>query len=126
MAWLLAFRKEAKIEIRGFSKRLDVLAEGVGDLAKAIDAIDRYSYMYQYNVKIIGIPEVQPHESATATSTLCQVVWSYKCMGVEISLQDMDITHHTPTRSATSAPMPIICKFSKFKKTWKRTNHESL
>lgn len=106
---LIAFRKEAKIQLQGFSKRLDVLAERVGDIAEAIDAIDRYSY--QYNVKIVGIPEVQPRESATATSTLC--VKLFAAMGVDISLQDIDIAHRIPTRSATSAPMPIICKFSR-------------
>ena len=83
--------------------------EQVGEIAEAIDAIDRYSY--QYNVKIVGIPEVNFPETALDTSTLC--VKLFKEMGVEISLQDIDIAHRVPTRSASSGSPPIICKFTR-------------
>ena len=78
--------------------------EQVGKIGEAIDAIDHYSY--QYNVKIVGIPEANSPEHALDTSTLC--VKLFKDMGVEISLQDVDITHRIPTRNASSGSTPII------------------
>ena len=72
--------------------------------------IDRYSY--QYNVKMVGIPEVNSRESALGTFTLC--VKLFEEMGAEISLQDIDIAHCISTRpSTTSGPSPIICKFTR-------------
>ena len=106
---LSAFRKEAKEQLQGLTKKLNSLVEQVGEIAEAIDAIDRYSY--QYNVKIVGIPEVNSPETALDTSTLC--VKLFKEMGVEISLQDIDIAHRVPTRSASSGSPPIICKFTR-------------
>ena len=106
---LSAFRKEAKEQLQGLTKKLNSLVEQVGEIAEAIDAIDRYSY--QYNVKIAGIPEVNSPETALDTSTLC--VKLFKEMGVEISLQDIDIAHRVPTRSASSGSPPIICKFTR-------------
>lgn len=106
---LSAFQKEAKEQLQGLTKRLNSLVEQVGEIAEAIDAIDRYSY--QYNVKIVGIPEVNSRESALDTSTLC--VKLFEEMGVEVTLQDIDIAHRISTRSATSGPSPIICKFTR-------------
>jgi len=106
---LSAFRKEAKEQLQSLTKKLNSLAEQVGEIAEAIDAIDRYSY--QYNVKIVGIPEVNSPETALETSSLC--VKLFEAMGVEISLQDIDIAHRISTRSATSGPPPIICKFTR-------------
>ena len=77
------------------------------EIAEVIDAIELYSY--QYNVKIVGIPEVHSGESETETSNLC--VRLFRTTGAEISIQDIDIAHRTPSRSATSGPKPIICKF---------------
>ena len=79
---LSAFRKEAKEQLQGLTKQLNSLVEQVGEIAEAIDAID---YSYQYNVKIVGIPEVNSPETALDTSTL--YVKLFKEMGVEISLQ---------------------------------------
>ena len=78
--------------------------EQVGEIAEAIDAIDHYSY--QYNVKIVGIPEANSPEHALDTSTLC--VKLFEDMGVEISLQDINITHRIPTRRASLGSPPII------------------
>ena len=36
----------------------------------------------------------------------------FPAMGAEISIEDIDIAHRTPSRSATSGPKTIICKFS--------------
>jgi len=37
----------------------------------------------------------------------------FKAAGIEISSQDIDIAHHIPTRTATSGPRPIDCKFTR-------------
>ena len=107
---LSAFRKEAKEQLQGLTTKLKCLVEQVGEIAEAIDAIDQYSY--QYNVKIVGIPQVNSRQSALETSTLC--IKLFEAKGVEMSLKDIDIAHRVPTRSVTSAPSPIICKFTRW------------
>ena len=99
----------AKEQLQGLTTKLKCLVEQVGEIAEAIDAIDQYSY--QYNVKIVGIPQVNSRQSALETSTLC--IKLFEAKGVEMSLKDIDIAHHVPTRSVTSAPSPIICKFTR-------------
>ena len=86
---LSAFRKEAKEQLQGLTKKLNSLVEQVGEIAEAIDAIDRYSY--QYNVKIVGIPKVNSPETALDTSTLCVK------LSTEVSLsQAAEYDHLTP------------------------------
>ena len=46
---LSAFRKEAKEQLQGLTKKINSLVEQVGEIAEAIDAIARYSYSYIYN-----------------------------------------------------------------------------
>ena len=66
-------------------------------------------YSYQYNVKIIGIPDRDPREPAVATTTLC--IGLFKALRVDVNKQDIDIAHRVPKRNATAGPRPIICKF---------------
>ena len=101
---MIAFRNDAKRQLQLLNERLSSLVKQVDEISEAIDAIEQYSY--QYNVKIVGIPEVHSRESATETYTLC--VRLFRAMGAAISIQDIDITHRTPSRSATSGPKPII------------------
>ena len=54
---------------------------------------------------------MQSRVSAMATFTLC--VKSFQATGVEISLQDIDISRRPPTKSTTPGNMLIICKFSR-------------
>ena len=68
-------------------------------------------YSFQYNIKIIGLPESETHESASQTDSLC--INLFKTAGIEISNQDIDIAHRIPTRIATSGPRPIVCKFTR-------------
>lgn len=86
---------------------MNALADKVENIATAIEQTWRYSY--QYNVKITGISEHNPHESAVETTTLC--VRLFQNLGVEVTLQDIDIAHRVPVRNATSDSKPIICKF---------------
>ena len=79
------------------------------EVGNAIDEIQRYSY--QYNVKIVGLPEIDSQESASATTSLC--ISLLKASGVDINKQDVDIAHRVPTRQATAGPRPVICKFTR-------------
>ena len=38
---------------------------------------------------------------------------SFKAPEIEISNEDIDIAHRIPTRSTTSGPWPIVCKFTR-------------
>ena len=54
-------------------------------------------YSYQYNVKIIGLPELSEQESYFQTSDLCVKLFSD--MGAEVSLHDIDIANRVPQRN---------------------------
>ena len=63
------------------------------------------------NIKIIGLPESETHESAFQTAFL--YINLFKAAGIEISKQDIDYAHRIPTRIATSGPRPIVYKFTR-------------
>ena len=62
-------------------------------------------------MKIIDLPERETQESASQTASLC--INLFKAAGIEISNQDIDVAHRIPTRTATSGPRPIVCKFTR-------------
>ena len=101
--------------LKKFSRRLDLLSENVDRIDKAIDEMLYYSY--QYNLKIVGVPQISENESATQTADLCVKLFSG--LGVNISISDIDIAHRVPQRNATTSngrrrqPNPIICKFTR-------------
>ena len=74
-------------------KRLSARLAQVDEVGKAIDSFEEYSY--QYNIKIVGVPELNSQETA------------------DITFQDIDIAHRVPLRSAGNLPKPIICKFTR-------------
>ena len=95
-------------ELKRLSTWLAEISTRVNEIGKAIDSMCEYSY--QYNVKIVGMPELSEQESYSQTSALC--VKFFSDMGADVSLQDIDIAHRVPQRNATTgAPKPIICKF---------------
>jgi chromosome segregation ATPase len=71
------FRKTAKIEFERLDKRLDCLEAKVDGITNAIDNLECYSY--QYNAKLVSIPELKAMESSLETSKLC--VQLFKEMG---------------------------------------------
>ena len=99
----------AEAELKRLSARLAQVSAKVDEVGKAIDTIEEYSY--QYNVKIVGVPELNGQETAMDTSKLC--VNLFIEMGADITLQDIDIAHRVPFRSARNLPKPIICKFTR-------------
>ena len=84
-----------------------VSVEQVEAIASAIEESQKYSY--HYNVKITGIPDRKPSESAIETTAIC--VNLFKKLGIEVSERDIDIAHRVPTRNTRVGPRPIICKF---------------
>ena len=105
---LTAGRKEMWDQIKRLSSKLDTISSQVDRISQAIDSFELYSY--QYNVKIVGIPQVSETESPEDTTSICLKL--YSCIGADISIQDIDIAHRVPAKSAqTNSPNPIICKF---------------
>ena len=71
----------------------------------------RSTTSFQYNVKIIGFPEQDEHESAETTTQLCLKI--FHAIGAEgVKKNDIDITHRVNSRRSDSHyPRPIVCKF---------------
>ena len=93
-------------QLKALSRRLNKLSAEVSRVGNAIDEVEEYSY--QFNVKIIGLPE-KSSETAAETSALC--VKLFQEMGAEVFPSDIDIIHRVPSRQQNGAPKPIICKF---------------
>ena len=93
-------------QLKALSRRLNELSVEATRVGNAIDEVEEYSY--QFNVKIIGLPEKRS-ETAAETSALC--VKLFQEMGAEVFLSDIDIAHGVPSRQQNGAPKPIICKF---------------
>ena len=74
--------------------RLTELRVKVEEEGKAIESMESYSY--QFNVKIVGVPELRSKESAMDTSNLCVKLFSE--MGANVSLQNIHIAHRVPQR----------------------------
>ena len=98
-----------------YSRRLDLLEKNFDRIDKAIDDIPHYSY--QYNLKIVGVPQINENESAEDTANLCLKLFS--SLGNDISSSDIDIAHRVLQRNATTdngrrrQPNAIICKFTR-------------
>ena len=104
---LSKFRRQAQSEIQRLSSRLTELSSKVDAVGKAVDELQDYSY--QFNVKIINVPEIKHQETARETSDLCIAL--FNGMGAVVSLQDLDVAHRVPRRGQDGGPKPIICKF---------------
>ena len=103
---LTAANSDVLVQLKQITRRLHDLSNAVERVSNAIDEAEDYSY--QYNVKIIGLPE-SASESALETSSLC--VNLFRQMGADVSLQDIDIVHRVSTRRERDGPKPVICKF---------------
>jgi hypothetical protein len=102
---LNAFQTEAKNEFKKFNSRLTEIATKVNNVCDALEQIQQYSY--QYNIKIVGLPQQDERESAYQTSSLC--VNLFQSLGVDVNFND--IAHRVRSRKEDARPSPIICKF---------------
>ena len=101
---LEAFRKKARKDIQQIAKKLDFISERCDETMKSLEAVEQYSY--QYNIKIMGVPQFNEKESAETTANLC--VKLFTAMGVtNVSLQDIDIAHRVPSRKPLQNYMQI-------------------
>ena len=102
------FPTEAKDELQHLSTQLAQVQSKLDGISNAIDQLKDYSY--QFNVKLIRVPEMSMTESASSTSSLCVKIFHE--MGADVSKLDIDTAHRVPARSDRgSGSKPIICKF---------------
>ena len=73
-------QSSAKQRFSKFESRLNDLEEKVEGLSKSIVEMEEYSYAY--NVKLVGIPDLNPKETAIETSMLCVKI--FNAMGAEV------------------------------------------
>ena len=101
------FKDEATAELKKLKSQLNSIDEHVETIATSIEETRQYSY--KYNVKIIGVPQLNSRESAVETTQLC--IKLFNKLGIEVSQHDIDIAHRVSVRRASAGPKPIICKF---------------
>lgn len=99
-------------------KNMKKIRDGIEELASAIDAAE----MYQYNIKIVDLPQTTEQESSEATAALCLKL--FEAMGVEgICITDLYISHRVPRRRRSNEGASngvtlnsVICKFTRRKR----------
>ena len=101
------FSGMAKDELQRLSTKLEELKAKVDIIGNAIDEIQEHSF--QYNVKIVGVPERLQDESAASISKLCLNI--FKETGADVSMYDIDTAHRVPSRNNNGKPKPIVCRF---------------
>ena len=92
-------RAESANSLKQLWSRLNLLSSRVEQIGDSVEQLLRYSF--QYNIKIIGLPESEMQESASKTVSLC--INLFKAAGNEISNQDIDIAHRIPTEGGSVA-----------------------
>ena len=95
-------------DLKHIESKLYLISKKVCEIDDAIESIVQYSY--QYNVKILGVPQESDTESAEQTVNIC--VKLFQEMGANITSNDIDIAHRIPNRTKT-CPAPIVCKFTR-------------
>ena len=78
-----------------FQSKLNNLSDQVEVLSKALG--DELLYSYQYNLKIVGVPQTNDRETAKETAEVCIKI--FKKIRVKVSLADIDISHRVQPRS---------------------------
>ena len=78
-------------QLKALSRGLNELSVEATRVGNAIDEVEEYSY--QFNVKIIDLPEKRS-ETAAETSALC--VKLFQEMGADVFPSDIDIIHRVP------------------------------
>ena len=66
---LIRFKNNSLKELERLDKKIEAVSKKVNNISEAIDHMESYSY--QYNVKLVGFPELLEHEAAIETTNLC-------------------------------------------------------
>jgi predicted nucleic acid-binding Zn-ribbon protein len=94
---LVSFKNNTNTELKYIKSQVEIISTKCEKIAKAIDQELLEDYSYQYNLKIVGIPQEQATETAEQTANLCLNL--FKAIGAdEVILQDIDIAHRIPAR----------------------------
>ena len=91
---LNSFQTNAVRELECLSDRLSKISTEVDSIGKAIDDLQEHSY--QFNLKIVGIPELHDNESAVESSELCLKLFNE--IGAEVTWQHIDYAHRVSKR----------------------------
>ena len=106
---LLKSKEEIAREFLKLKSRLESIKSNLNNIAKAID--DIMSYSYQYNIKIIGVPQASDRETSVETANLCLRI--FNGIGANVAISDIDIAQRVQPRNSNRGlrHQPIICKF---------------
>ena len=99
---LAACRKKIWNQIKRLSSKLDTICTQVDRISQAVDSFEMYSY--QYNIKIVGIPQVAETESPEDKTSICLKL--LPCIGADITLQSID--SHTGFRQQCGRCRPRL------------------
>ena len=101
---------ETKTELARTGSELIKLATKLEEVDKAGEEFQENSYAF--NVKIIGVQDLGPTESAEDTSNLCLKI--FDTLGAHVTLSDIDIAYRVALRDASRpGPKPIVSKFTR-------------
>lgn len=84
-------KKKIKAKLKDITSQVEPVPN-----TKAID--DATTYSFQYNLKIVGVPQKNERETAEETTMLCLKIFSK--IGVNVSENDIDIAHITHNMAA--------------------------
>ena len=90
---------------------LESLQSRVPKLMEEVDQIAKAKYSYQYNVKLLGVPQQETNETSYQCAKLCLNIF-HEIGADDISLQDIDIAHSVPSRAGEETK-PTVCKFAR-------------
>ena len=101
-------KSQIERDIKTFDRNLTEIAKKVYDIDESIESIMAYSY--QYNIKIMGIPQAKDSETAEESVSICLKL--FRELGAKVCEQDIDIAHRLQNRNSTR-PAAIVCKFTR-------------
>ncbi|CAB4031644.1 Hypothetical predicted protein, partial [Paramuricea clavata] len=94
MMSFLNLKKQPKDRYKIYLLESNKISERCDLIAKTVEESEAYSY--QFNVKIVGVPEIAEKESAQQTANLC--IKLFTALGAEdVSLNDIGTAHQVPS-----------------------------
>ena len=78
---------DTKRELDRIGAKLDEIDMRLREMSDILEEMQEYSY--SYNIKLLGVPQLNADENAVQTSNLCGQI--FKKMVANISLNDLDL-----------------------------------
>ena len=101
-------RSNLQNQIEQIESRLNLVNQKATEIQEAVEVMLKYSY--QYNLKLLGVPQVEEKETAKQSVDICLKL--FKEMGIKVLEFDIDIAHRISNKNK-SIPAPIVCKFTR-------------